>query len=279
MKTLLKLIWITIFVLTSCEGGKEPLPKTTFNSPFPKRNKDLTNILGEQLSIKQGTDTLSITIAAFKNYNLITNNKNGDTLFKGTVSRFRGLYYFTQQLNDTSFWIYAVKLSDNLIYGLNTAWEQTLFVDRAIENGKHKKLVTYITADQIRLHPDKKELKLLFTSIIDSISPDTIIQFQKLTPSLEDKSKTLIPIDPEEFEFFSKVYPNPTTGLINIELQQKNKFIYQLTDMHGKTILNGQFSDLTNKINLSKQAAGIYYLTLINPEDNQKETTKILKAK
>lgn len=279
MKTLRNLFWLTFFVLTSCEGSKESLPKTTFDSPFPKCNKNLTNILGEHLSLKQGIDTLSMTITAFKNYNIITNDKNGDTLFKGTVSKFRGLYYFNQQLNDTSFWIYAVKLTDNLLYGLNTAWEQTLFIDRSIENGKHHKLVKYIKGDKIRLHPDKKELKLLFTSIIDSISPDTIIQFQKTTPPLTDTTNTIIQIDPEEFELFSKVYPNPTTGFVNIELQQKNKIIYQLSDIHGKTILQGQFSDFINKINLSKQTAGIYYLTIVNPTNDQKETTKIIKTK
>ena len=279
MKTLQNLIWLAIFALTSCVDSKESLPKTSFDSPFPKRNRDLSNILGDHLAIKQGTDTLSMTITAFKNYNLITNDQNGDTLFKGLVSMYRGLYYFSQQLNDTSFWIYAVKLKDNLVYGLNTAWEQTLFVDRAIENGKHQKLVRHITADKIRLHPEKKELKYLFASIVDSLVPDTIIQFQKTIPAFTDTTKVITQIDPDDFEFFSKVYPNPTTDFVNIELHQKSKIFYQLTDISRKTVLHGQFENLTNKINLSKLSIGIYYLALINPNNNQKETIKIIKIK
>ena len=279
MRKLRQLFWLTI-VLSSCDHSLEKFPKTTFDSPFPKRNRDLTNILGDNLTIKSGTDTLSLTISALKNYNLITDSKTHDTLFKGTVCKFRGLYYFNQQLNDTSFFIYAVKLTDNLVYGLFTAWEQINFVEKSVENGQHKKIVKYPTADIIRLHPDKRELKNLYSAIIDSIAPDTILQLKEITPTqTADTSKTVAQIDPEDFEFFSKVYPNPTTDFVNIELQQKNKIAYQLTDLNGKTILQGQFTDITNKIDLSKQTAGIYYLTLINPTENQKETTKIIKTK
>ena len=175
-----QLFWLTI-LLSSCDGSLEnifPSPKTRFDSPFPKHNRNLTNILGDNLTIKSGTDTLELKISALKNYNLIINSKNNDTLFKGTVCKFRGLYYFSQQLNDTSFWIYAVKLNDNLIYGIRTSWEQTMLVDKAIEKGNNKKLVKYITADRIRLRTDKRDLTNLFSSIIDSIAPYTILQLK-----------------------------------------------------------------------------------------------------
>lgn len=277
MKTLRQFFWLTI-LLSSCGESIDYFP-TTFDSSFPKRNRDLTNILGDNLAIKSGADTLTLTISAFKNYNLITNSKTGDTLFKGTVCKFRGLYYFSQQFNDTSFFIYAVKLTDNLVYGLNTLWEQTMLIERAIKNGEHQKIVKYRSAEKIRLHPDKRELKNLFSAIIDSIPPDTILQFKETTPTLTDTTKVIIQIDPEDFEFFSKVYPNPTTDFVNIELQQKNRITYQLTDLNGKTVLQGQFTDTKNKVDLSGQTAGIFYLTLINPTDNQKETTKIIKTK
>lgn len=279
MKTFRQLFWLTI-LLSSCTGNVEIMfPKTTFDSPFPKRNRDLTNILGSNLTIKSGKDTLKLAIYAFKNYNLIIESNTGDTIFKGTVCKFRGLYYFNQQLNDTSYWIYAVKLYDNLIYGLNSAWVQTLLVDKAIEDGRHKKLVKYQSAERIRLHPDKRELKNLFSAIIDSITPDTILQFRETAQILTDTSKVVALIDPEDFEFFSKVYPNPVIDIVNIELQFKSKIAYQLKDLNGKTVLQGQFTNVTNKIDISGQTSGIYYLTLINSTDNQKETTKIIKTK
>ena len=280
MKTLKRLFRLAIIVtLTSCNANGILFPKTTFDRPFPKHNRDLTTILGENLTIKSERDTLSLKIFAYKNYNLITESSIGDTLFKGTVCKFRGLYYFNQQINDSSFLIYAVKIKDNLVYDLNSALAQTLLVEQSIENGQHKKIVKYHSANLIRLHPDKRELRNLFSVIIDSIPPDTILQFKDVFSILTDTTKIIAPIDPEDFEFFSKVFPNPTTDIVNIELQQKNRISYQLSDVNGKTILHGQFTDIANKINLSKQTPGIYYLTLIMPKDNQKETTKIIKKK
>lgn len=278
-----QLFWLTVsLALTACGGSvEEILPKTTFDSPFPKRNYDITNVLGNELNIKTPNDTLTLNISATKKSNLITDRTTGDTLFLGTVCRFRGMYYFNQQLNDSSYWIYAVKINDNLIYGFNSAWGQTLLVDRAIENGQHKKLVKYLSADRIRLHPDKRELKNLFTAIVDSITPDTIImQFNSTYANdYTDTTGVARQIDPEDYVFFSKVYPNPTTDFVNIELQQKNKITYQLTDINGKTVLHGQFTDTKNKIDLTGQTDGIYSLTLANPTDNQTETTKIVKTK
>lgn len=161
------------------------------------------------------------------------------------------------------------------------AWEQTLLVDRKIESGEDQKLVKYRTASIYRLHPDKRELKNLFSTIVDSIPPDTILQLRKIIGSPFGPADTLVTdvqVDPEDFEFLSKAYPNPTTELINIELHQKNKITYQLTDISGKTVLQGQFSDTKNKIDLSGQSPGIYSLTLMNPANNFSETTKIIKA-
>lgn len=276
--------WLTILLLTACsesEREEKIFPKTTFDSPFPKRNYDITNIFGNQLSIKTPYDTLILNISATKKSNLITNKITGDTLFIGAVCRFRGLYYFNQQLNDSSYWIYAVKINDNLIYGFNSAWDQTLLVDRAIENGLHQKLVKYISTDRILLHPEKKELKNLFSAILDSITPDTIImQFNTTyTNDYKDIIGVARQIDPEEYMFFSKIYPNPTTGFVNIELQQKNSMTYQLVGINGKIVLEGQFTDTKNKIDLTGQLDGIYLLTLISSTNNQKEVIKILKTK
>ncbi len=278
MKIFFSIKFLTIaFLLASCGDIEKYFPKTTFDSPFPKNNRDLTKILGDKLTIKSGDDTLSLTITAYKNYNLITDDKTGDTLFKGTVCKFRGLYYFSQQLNDTSYWIYAVKLSDNLVYGLNSAFAQTLLIDKAIYADHQNKMVKFFSEDKIRLHPDKRILKNLFSAIIDSISPDTILNFQEVAPTLSDTTKFVVQFDTEEFNFLSKVYPNPTTDFLNIELQQKNKINYYLTDLSGKTVLQGQFMENKNKIDLSKQKPGIFYLTIISPTENLKETTKLVK--
>lgn len=76
MKTI-KIIFILSFLITisSCKKAEAPaeemLPVSTFDSPFPKKNKKLSNILGNVLTIKNGNDTLTLTITSTKNNNLI----------------------------------------------------------------------------------------------------------------------------------------------------------------------------------------------------------------
>lgn len=281
MKTLLKLFSLLILVaVVSCDELINTFPKSSFDAPYPKGNKDLRNILGNQITIKKGEDTLNYKVSYNLNKNLITNIKTGDTIFLGTVSKYRGLYYFSHQLNDSSYWIYAVKITDNLIYGINSAWHQLLFVDKAIKNGHHKTLIKYINHDTsiIRLHPEKSELKKLFTSIINSIQPDTILNYKETVLALKDKTNALTEMDPEDFNFLLKIYPNPVTDIVNIELQQKDNLTYTLKDVLGNIILQGHLTKISNKIDLSKLQNGMYFLSVINEGDLQKDLIKIIKT-
>lgn len=280
MKTLQTIIWITIVaILVSCKSGNMSFPKTTFDSSFPKRNINLDKFIGDHLIIKTCEDTLSLTINSTRKLNLITNSKTGDTIFLGTVSRFRGLFYFNQQLNDSSYWIYAVKITENLIYGLNTAFDQSLLVDAAIENGLYPELVKYQTPENIRLHPDKRELKKLFTSILDSISPDTIINYREISSAFIDINKIESQIDPEEFEFITKVYPNPAKDYIIIDRGQRDNIVYQIINNKGQSVLNGNLLDKETKIDLVRVPYGVYVLILLNEDTKQKEVIKIMKTK
>lgn len=253
--------------------------KNTFDTPFPKRNRNLSRILGDSIQINGKCCPLTLKIISTKKFNTIINAETGQTIFKGTVCKYRNMYYLSEQVNDSSFRIFALKITDSLIYGLQNYF-QYLQTDTAIEHGNYLALVKYIDKDKnvIRLHPDKKELKHLFTSIISNTKPFEIIKPIN-TEKNSDTENASKQIDMDDFDYFSKAYPNPTSDFVNIELQEKNNINYILTDIHGKIILQGQFTDKTNRIDLSKQTAGVYALTIINLTDKDKETIKIVKSK
>jgi len=280
--TTIKIIIILTFVtlLTGCGPDNKITPKSFYDNPFPKKNKDLTKILGEKLTIKRGSDTLYYTISSNNNLNFILNSKTGDTAFKVTVCKFRGLYYFSQKFNDTTYWINAVKIKDNLIFGFGSDFWQMLQLDDEIKSGKSKKLVSYINSDTsvIRLHPDKREMKYFYNAIILNEIPDTIISLDNYFASTIDTSKIATQVDPEENVILSRAYPNPTTDIINIELQQKRNVSFLLSDINGKTIQQGQFSKTSNQLDIKNQPTGIYILTLLNATDKQKENIKIIKT-
>jgi hypothetical protein len=271
---------IAIFaLLISCDTSVT-VPVSIFDSPFPKKNINLAHSLGNKLIIKRPFDTLTLNIIPDKEKNTIINSAVGDTIFTGKVCKYRGLYYFNLEINKGVYWIYSVKIVDNLIYGFDKAWSQTLDVDSAIISGKNKNLISFFSPDTsfITLHPEKHEMKKLFSSIITKFIPDTIIYYNKAFPTETAESiLNQTEIDPEEFNYIQKVYPNPTRDFITVELQQKSKSTFILSNLSGKTVLKGQFNELENKLDLSKQLSGIYALTIINVSDKQKETIKILK--
>lgn len=271
MKTNLVLFGLILLVLlNSCDNAE-----TTFDSPFPKKNKDLTNILGNEITIKRKTDTLYLKISSDKNTNLITYN-TGDTLFYGSVSKYRGLYYFSEKIKENYYNIYAVKISDSLIYGINSEWSQTCSIEEEIKKGNYKKLLTFMNSDTtiIRLHPYKDEMKNLYNVIINEITPDTII----LSPENQLRPYVNELFDSDEMELIQNVYPNPALDFINLDLQKTGVYNYQISALNGKIVNQGKLSEKSNKIDLIKVPAGTYILTIINSTENKKESVKIIKT-
>ncbi|CAN5459769.1 hypothetical protein BH10BAC1_BH10BAC1_11390 [soil metagenome] len=277
MKNLFRISILSVFItLTSC--GDTIIRQTTFDAPFPKRNRDLSNILGNEFSIKSGNDTLNFKIISNKNSNLIINSQTDDTLFYGKVSKFRGLYYFNYKHNDTSYSIHAVKITDSLIYGLTWSWTQNIQTGEEIRKGNYPNLVKYINADTsiIRLHTNKYEMKKMFSTFITQYDPDTILFFKD--GKLQETSRLVKENNSfEEMDYVSKVYPNPTKNIINIDLKQKENTTFQLTDTRGKLINEGHLNELQNKIDLTQQPSGIYILRVTNIADKESESVKIIK--
>jgi len=180
---------VIVILFFSCDELEKLFPKSSFDAAYPKANLNVEPVFGSYLVIKKDNDTLYLRISGTKNNNTVYNLLTGDTLFDGKISLDKGLYYFSQPVNDTSFFIYAIKLKSNLIYGLNSVYEQAFQIDREIINGNYPKLVKYIgpSYHPIRLHPDETELNKLFLTIIDSIIPDTIIYSSARVPIIKPK--------------------------------------------------------------------------------------------
>jgi hypothetical protein len=272
MKT--KLVFYGLVILgffSSCDNTE-----TTFDSAFPKKNKDLTTILGNEITIKRKTDTLYLNISSDKNFNLIT-YKTGDTLFYGSVSKYRGLYYLSEKIREGYYFIYAVKISDKLITGLGSDWSQMCSAEEEIKKGNFKKLLIYMNSDTtiIRLHPFKDDMKNMYNVIIDKITPDTILQKQELIST----NYNIQPFDLEEMELIQKVYPNPTQDYITVDIQNSGILNYQIENLSGTIISQGKLAEKSTKIDLTKLQAGMYILTIINTSLNQKESVKIIKKK
>ena len=78
-----------------------------------------------------------------------------------------------------------------------------------------------------------------------------------------------------------KVYPNPTTELVNIQINHSTleQIIISITDLQGKEVYNGKYAGISNTIgvNAAAYAPGTYVLALKNTNNQVLGTYKIIK--
>ena len=63
------------------------------------------------------------------------------------------------------------------------------------------------------------------------------------------------------------LYPNPTTGIITIEFNNKEEREIETRDVLGNVILNSRTTELKSEINLSEKAKGVYFIKVTRGED------------
>jgi hypothetical protein len=74
-----------------------------------------------------------------------------------------------------------------------------------------------------------------------------------------------------------RVFPNPTIGDLNITISDNKPLIYNLTDLNGKLLLNGQCKDTENIIDLKDLPVGEYILNISDKTAQNANSYKITK--
>src|SRR5690606_23504536 len=88
-------------------------------------------------------------------------------------------------------------------------------------------------------------------------------------------AKLTNPLSTEEFNQLNvKVYPNPTSGIINIETQETLQS-YEVYNVLGQQIQNGMFNG-NNQINLHGATAGVYFIKVTTTQGSS-ATVQVVK--
>lgn len=74
-------------------------------------------------------------------------------------------------------------------------------------------------------------------------------------------------------------FPNPTTENLTLQISDyhNEKLSYQLFDMQGKQIGNGQITTQQTQINMNSLPSATYFINVINQENKQVQSFKIIK--
>ncbi len=120
-----------------------------------------------------------------------------------------------------------------------------------------------------RLHEISNELRLLYDEYYQG-------PISSRVATVKEEEKTEIPTF-EEPVSFTTVYPNPTSGVVNVKTEKDVK-TWKLVSMSGKMIAHGQFNmpKRTFTTNIGNQASGLYILQIIYT-DGTAESKKVMK--
>jgi hypothetical protein len=112
--------------------------------------------------------------------------------------------------------------------------------------------------------------------IVETFSTDGII----LTQGFHQSKLVVTAIDPIPLAGFDiEVYPNPTSGVVNINMNKGNisKLRFSLYTSQGEQIRQQEFSSQNEQINMQTLAPGYYMLKIVNDKGSPVQTFKIVK--
>jgi len=90
--------------------------------------------------------------------------------------------------------------------------------------------------------------------------------------------QVILGIEEHEINLYAKVYPNPTTDLINLSVgnTDTNNLSYQLIDYTGRILTNGNIENKDTTISISRYPQATYLLS-VTKDNKTIKTFKILK--
>jgi hypothetical protein len=75
------------------------------------------------------------------------------------------------------------------------------------------------------------------------------------------------------------VFPNPTADNLTLQISDYNneKLLYQLYDMQGKLLNNGQITAQQTQIDMNSLPSATYFVNVVNQENKKVQSFKIIK--
>lgn len=83
-----------------------------------------------------------------------------------------------------------------------------------------------------------------------------------------------------ELNISLSIFPNPTADNLTLQISDYNNenLSYQLFDMQGKQISNGQITAQQTQIDMTGLPTATYFVNIVNPENKQVQSFKIIKT-
>ncbi len=279
--TKIKKILIFTFVALILFGCGELEPNVDFSEPVKGRLINLSNKVGDTFQIVRENDTIKYSLYFDKStdFNYLVKSDT-DTVFIGTVTKRNELFLLNRPLKNGKFAIHALKFTDSTVTGLETEWLQSSIIKNKLDSGKYVNLIAD-TVGVNTLQTKKKDAKEIFRLVIELLEPEKLLFYELdyLTTELE-KDTILKRFDTQtakKIRLIEKVYPNPFTNKITIELTEKAHYVFKVFDLNGKLIKTSKLNTDNMEMELPNLKSGYYILKILSENTELLDEIKLIK--
>ena len=185
-------------------------------------------------------------------------------------------------------------------YGAETTWQLTNSADVVIGSGG-----PYITTGTNGTQPDEVTDVTITVfdecytfTLIDSYGDGICCAYGAGTYRLEDQDnnvlingngdfgasavhlfKVIAPLSVSEEALASnlRIYPNPSAADFTISVNRFSNLSYEISSVTGQRIQAGTFTNGSNTLSMQREAAGLYFIKILDVETNISITKKIIK--
>ncbi|MCI5057732.1 MAG: T9SS type A sorting domain-containing protein [Flavobacteriales bacterium] len=244
-------------------GCEESQPEVYFQDFVSKRSFNLQEAFGKEFSIIHYNDTIPYSISYDREteYSHIILNKNEpDTIISAIATTFKEFILLNIPKKNGLLKTFVIQQDDSIINGFTDLWKQNDLLISALT--EQPQIIRDSSEFSIVLSHKKRECKKLFRNITEKLKQDTIL-ISEFNMNSDNTDSTAIHPEIQPSDFSSKVYPNPFSNQLNIEMDSEDNYDINLTNTSGQTILNQKCTgNSTQLTNLQSIPAGNYILTI-----------------
>lgn len=266
-------------VCSSCDDGSKLLgPPVSFSSYPTGRAENLQRILGSELTLTSQRDTQRVRVAydPHTQLNLLTTVETGDTLLLARVIRHRRLFYLVEHVSDSSYAVHAARIRTRFVQGLNTNWEQMVYLDNATKRGQYGPLIQSRNPEQGSqlLAFDLKVLRPFFHTVLDSLPRYSITHNEVASPV--EQLTTHLPVSKTpSFAERVSMYPNPATDKVTLSYMASGGWKAQVFTLSGHLLQTQQARDSVLVLPLTQLSSGGYLVKLTENETGRTTTKRL----
>ena len=123
---------------------------------------------------------------------------------------------------------------------------------------------TVLTETSKDVNGDAVTNDVAYKVFVLSIADGTNTTINNLSSESNEVTLTTIEDNIVELEMISKIYPNPASDILNIELQKNDNYTVKLMDLSGKVLITNQFEGRSVIISVNQLPKADYLLSIDN---------------